>query len=93
LAVEDDNQAELARVVADKGLTVRETEALVKKSMEPEKAPKVVEKDPDIDKLEKKLAKQLKNTVSIKHNAKGRGKLTISYQSLADLETIIGQIQ
>lgn len=92
LSLEGEQQAELARQVADKELTVRETEALVKKAFEPVKEVKVVEKTPDVEKLEKQLAKNLKATVNIKHNAKGKGKLTISYQSLNDLDNIIAQI-
>ncbi len=92
LPLEDDVQAELARQVADKALTVRETEALVKKSAEPAKEPKVVEKSKDIEQLEKRLCKNLKADVNIKHNAKGKGKMTIAYKSLEDLDKIISQI-
>jgi ParB family chromosome partitioning protein len=92
LALDGDAQFELARQVAEKGLTVRETEALVKKSFEPVKIAKIVEKTPDVEQLEKRLTKNLKASVAIKHNAKGKGKLTISYQSLADLDNIISQI-
>ena len=92
LPLEPEQQSELARQVADKGLTVRETEALVKKSGEPVKEPKVVEKTPDIEQLEKCLTKNLKASVSIKHNQKGKGKLTIAYKSLSELDDIIALI-
>ena len=92
LTVEDDKQADLARQVAEKGLSVRETEALVKKSAEPIKAREPEEKSPDIELLELQLAEQMSAPITIKHNAKGKGKLTISYKNLSELDKIVDLI-
>ena len=89
LAVKDDTQAELARIVVEKGLTVRETESLVKKSQEPIKEKAVVEKTPDIELLEQQFCEQFNTQVTIKHNAKGKGKLTIAYKNLDQLDKIV----
>lgn len=92
LSLEAEKQSDMARQVAAKGLTVRETEALVKKSFEPTKKRTPVEKGPDIELLEQQLAENLKAPIAIKHNAKGKGKLTISYKNLAELDKIIDLI-
>ena len=89
LAVDDEKQGELARIVAEKSLTVRETEALVKKSQEPVKEKEPVEKTPDIELLEQQFCEQFNTQVTIKHNAKGKGKLTISYKNLDQLDKIV----
>lgn len=89
LAVEGEEQGELARIVAEKELTVRETEALVKKSQEPVKEKVPVEKTPDIELLEQQFCEQFNTQVTIKHNAKGKGKLTIAYKNLDELDKIV----
>ncbi len=93
LSVSGEKQCELARIVAEKGLTVRETESLVKKSGEPVKAKPVVEKTPDIELLEQQLSEQFNHApISIKHNAKGKGKITIAYKNLSELDKIVDLI-
>ena len=91
LALEDDLQTTTARIVAAKELTVRETEKLVKKALEPilEKQEKV--KDADTQSLEQKLSEKFGAQVVISHNKKGKGKLVISYTSLDELDGIINQ--
>lgn len=89
LAVDDEKQGELASIVVEKSLTVRETESLVKKSQEPVKEKQPVEKTPDIELLEQQFCQQFSTQVTIKHNAKGKGKLTISYKNLDQLDKIV----
>ncbi len=91
LALENDLQTTTARIVAAKELTVRETEKLVKKALEPavEKEEKV--KDPDTQSLEQTLSEKFGAQVAISHNNKGKGKLVISYSSLDELDGIISQ--
>ena len=89
LALDDDKQGEIARIVVEKALNVRETEALVKKSQEPVKEKEPVEKTPDIELLEQQFCEQFNTQVTIKHNAKGKGKLTISYKNLDQLDKIV----
>jgi len=91
LALEDDLQTNTARTVVAKELTVRETEALIKKIQSPEKPKQVKEKDPDTKALELNLSEKLGSKVSIDHNKKGKGKLVISYTNLEELDGIIGR--
>ncbi|NRB24131.1 ParB/RepB/Spo0J family partition protein [Shewanella sp.] len=92
LAIEGDEQTNIARLVAAKELTVRETERLVNKTLsQPEVAGKPV-KDHDVTRLEGLLVERLGAKVSISHNKKGKGKLVINYQDLAELDGIINKI-
>jgi len=91
LALEDDIQTNTARTVVAKELTVRETEALIKKVLAPEQ-PKVEKvKDPDTQSLEQNLTEKLGSQVTINHNKKGKGKLVISYADLAELDSIVSR--
>ncbi|MCZ4338454.1 ParB/RepB/Spo0J family partition protein [Shewanella colwelliana] len=93
LAINGDEQTNLARLVSAKELTVRETERLVNKTLNP---PEVVDKpakDQDVTRLESQLIEKLGAKVSITHNKKGKGKLVINYQNLAELDGIIGKIR
>lgn len=87
-------QAEGARHVVARGLTVRQTEALVRQWLsgtEPvEKAPAV---DPDIIRLEQRLAERLGANVQIRHGEKGKGQLVIRYTSLDELQGVLAHIR
>ncbi|WDE11909.1 ParB/RepB/Spo0J family partition protein [Thalassomonas haliotis] len=91
LALENDLQTTTARTVVAKELTVRETEALVKKVQEPEKPKAEKIKDPDTLALENNLSERLGSQVSISHNRKGKGKLVISYTNLEELDGIVAK--
>jgi ParB family chromosome partitioning protein len=49
--------------------------------------------DPDIQRLERELADKLGAKVMFQHSASGKGKLVVSYNSLDELEGILGHIQ
>ena len=49
--------------------------------------------DPDIQRLERELADKLGAKVAFQHSASGKGKLVVSYNSLDELEGILGHIQ
>lgn len=91
LALENELQTSTARVVAAKELTVRETEALIKKVQEPEKEKVEKVKDADTRNLEQNLSEKFGSQVSISHNKKGKGKLVISYTNLDELEGIVAR--
>ncbi|XQW85137.1 ParB/RepB/Spo0J family partition protein [Thalassotalea piscium] len=91
LALENDLQTTTARTVAAKELTVRETEALIKKIQQPEKPKQETEKDPDTKSLEQNLSEKLGAQVSIKHSKKGKGKMVISYTNLEELDGIVSR--
>lgn len=92
LALEGEDQSATARIVVAKGLTVRETEKLVRSILEPAPAKQVKEKDPDVAQLEMQLGQNLGAKVEISYNQKGKGKLVISYTSLDELDGIIERI-
>ncbi len=92
LALESDLQTTTARTVAAKELTVRETEALVKKVLSPSKEKTTPSKDADTCALEQTLSEKIGSPVTIKHNKKGKGKLVISYNNLDELDGILTRI-
>lgn len=93
---EERMQAEVARLVAAKGLSVRETEALVKRMLEGRKSGSTTaparSRDPDVRRLESELAEKLGAAVAIQHGKGGRGKLVVSYNSLDELDGILSHI-
>ena len=90
-------QVEVAMLVARKGLSVREAESLVRRMLERKdgegthKEPP--RKDPNIDRLEQDLAERLGAKVQLQHAKGGRGKLVINYNSLDELDGILGHIR
>lgn len=88
-------QVEVALLVAKKSLSVRETEALVRRIINPQAAAPGESQapDPDIVRLERELADKLGAKVMFQHSASGKGKLVVSYNSLDELEGILGHIQ
>jgi ParB family chromosome partitioning protein len=86
-------QSQLARETAKKGLSVRETEQLVRKTLNPPKKSKPVSKDPDIRKLESDLSEKLGAAVNIHQKSKSKGRLEISYSSLDELDGILSHIK
>jgi ParB family chromosome partitioning protein len=88
-------QIEVAGLVARKSLSVRDTESLVRRLLSPQRAGSAHEPspDPDIRRLELELADKLGAKVAFQHNATGKGKLVVSYNSLDELEGILAHIQ
>ncbi len=86
LSVEDSKKRiELAKLCAEKGLSVRELEAAIKKLDAPEKPKK--EKDINIAALEARLTETIGRKVKISGSA-NKGRLTIEYTSLDDLNNL-----
>lgn len=95
LSLPDTQQSEAARTVVGRGLSVRQTESLVRRLIASEgsnsaASNKVV--DPDIKNLEENLADKLGTKVMIQHTAKGKGKLVLKYNSLDELDGILSHI-
>lgn len=91
LALPVEDQEPMARVVVKGQLSVRQTEALVRRAAKkPEPRPTAV--DPDIRRLEIRLSEKLGAGVSINHTRKGGGKVVISYASLDDLDGILSRL-
>ncbi len=94
LSLPDIQQSEAARTVVGRGLSVRQTESLVRRLIAgggEAKASKLV--DPDIKNLEENLAEKLGTQVMIQHSAKGKGRLVLKYNSLDELDGILAHIK
>jgi len=91
LAVSGPRQAELAQQIISRNLSVRETEQLVGQSgLTTGKPPrKQQRKDRDLQALEEELAEILGTSVTLKTMRGGRGKLTIDYASLDQLDSVL----
>ena len=89
-----EQQVEGARHVVARGLTVRQTEALVRQWLNSKDKPAEKAKaDPDINRLEQRLAEKLGAPVQIKHGQKGKGQLVIRYNSLDELQGVLAHIR
>ncbi len=92
-------QTELALLVVKKGLSVRETEALVRRLNNPERpaaggnGAQPAGRDPNVARLEGELADKLGAQVQIQHTRSGRGKLVVAYNNLDELDGILAHIQ
>ncbi|OGI44369.1 MAG: chromosome partitioning protein ParB [Candidatus Muproteobacteria bacterium RBG_16_65_31] len=94
LALAGKSQSQAARSVVDRGLSVRETETLVRRLLEqPNRKGARGRVDPDVRTLTQKLSDKLGAKVRINHGRKGKGKLTIEYNSLDELEGILARIR
>ena len=88
------DQPKLARQVARKQLSVRQTEDLVRRCQaKTDPTPTTRERDPDLLRLEESLSEKLGSRVAIQHTAKGKGKLVINYNNIAELEGILSHIK
>ncbi len=94
LGLEGALQKKAALEVANKGLSVRETEQLVRRMNQPakEKASKV-EMDPDTRRLQQDLSEKLGAKVVFQHGNRGKGKLVIHYNSIDELDGILEHIK
>lgn len=100
LALEPMDQERLAQDVADKQLSVRQTEMLVRQwqergsgaSRQARRRPAPA-KDPDTVRLEQELSDSIGAPVSIAHGNGGRGQLVISYSTLDELEGILKHLR
>ena len=95
LALRGAAQIRAARHVIDKGLSVRETERLVKKQGEPKQSAEstVQTLDPDTQRLQDELSERLGAKVHFQAAKGGKGKLIIQYNSLDELDGILSHIK
>jgi ParB family chromosome partitioning protein len=84
-------QIEAAEKIVAQGLSVRDTEELVRRLQLPESMtkPEVKPIDPDIKRLQQDLTHRLRLKVAIQCNAKGKGKLVIQYTNLTELDKLL----
>jgi ParB family chromosome partitioning protein len=93
LPLSKSEQGRIAAMVADKGFSVRETERLVARELNPP-VKKAGDKKPDRDllRLEEELSDRLGATVKISSNRKGGGSLTIRFGSLDQLDGLLARL-
>jgi ParB family transcriptional regulator, chromosome partitioning protein len=87
-------QIEVAALVVRKGLSVRDTEAIVRQMGQPRRstAVEVPAVDPNIRRLQDDLSEKLGATVAIEHLQTGKGRLVVKYNSLDELDGILTHI-
>jgi len=95
LALEGAAQLDAARQVVARGLSVRETEGLVRRAGQKKPAAAAVpaKVDPDVRRLQDDLSERVGARVRIQANAKGKGKMTIEFSSHDELEGILARIR
>ena len=86
-------QVEVAQLVARKGLSVRDTEALVRSLTADPRVKPPAATDPDIARLELELTDKLGARVLFQHGSSGKGRLVVTYNSLDELEGILAHIR
>lgn len=91
LSLPNAGQITAANEIVGKGLSVREAERLVQRQQRPDAKSKP-KPDRDILRLQEDLAEKLGAVVTLKAQKKGRGKLIINYDSLEQLDSIIGRL-
>ncbi|NOY66262.1 MAG: ParB/RepB/Spo0J family partition protein [Gammaproteobacteria bacterium] len=95
LALKDLQQSEIAKKVANSGMSVRETEKLVRRLAEPKKpkSPKQNEMDPNVRRLQEDLSEKLGAGVQLQCKPNGKGKLIITFNSNDELDGILEHIK
>lgn len=99
LALKGEQQSAAAARVAERGLSVRETEVLVRKLLSAGAAAPTVARaadpdaDPDVRRLLSDLTDRLGAKVQLQQQPGGKGRLLISYNSLDELEGILAHIK
>ena len=93
LALDGARQIELATRIAARGLSVRETEALVQRLLRTPAHRRRKRTDRDLARLEEELAERLGTTVEIRPSRKGRGKLILHYSGLDHLEQLLKRLK
>jgi len=92
-------QIEVGSLVAKKGLSVRDTEAMVRAMLNKGSGGATVGKDgakaldPNVQRLQDELSEKLGAPVQIQHTGSGKGKVVVSYHSLDELDGILAHIQ
>jgi len=93
LSLDAAEQRDVAKQVVAKGLSVRQTEALVRKIQQGLPQVVVAQKpSSDVLKLEESLSEKVGVPVAITHSVKGKGKMVLSYNSLDELDGILAHL-
>ncbi|GAB4173950.1 MAG: ParB/RepB/Spo0J family partition protein [Wenzhouxiangellaceae bacterium] len=94
LALQGATQVQAAARVVREALSVRQTEALVRRLKNGESPAKSkARRDPDLERLERELTELLCAPVSFRHSPSGKGQMTIRYTSLDELDGILERLR
>jgi len=94
VTLEGRQQETVARRVAERGLSVRQTEQLVNDILHPQAKTKHNRRtDRDVARLEEELSESLGTTVELRPGKKGAGKLVISYSSHDHLDDLLSKLR
>ncbi len=93
LGVDGATQVALAEEIIKLSLSVREAEKLVSRKRTTKKSTQKTTKDPNITSLERELSEDLGAGVRIQSNKYGKGKLTIEFKGLGQLEGILEKLR
>jgi len=93
LGVDGATQVALAEEIIKLSLSVREAEKLVSRKRTTKKSTQKTTKDPNIASLERELSEDLGAGVRIQSNKSGKGKLTIEFKGLGQLEGILEKLR
>lgn len=95
LALEGPRQADVARQVAARGLSVRQTEKLINELLHPASAGKkpALRNTRDVERFEEELSERFGTRVEIKTGNKGTGKLVITYASAEHLDDLLAKFK
>ena len=95
LALEGEQQSDVANNIVEKGLSVRETEQLIRRLLKPEsekpqKSAAVLE---ELDQVESLIKEKLGEGFSVKHSVSGKGKLLIDYSNVEELKKLVKRLK
>lgn len=95
LALDGPRQADVAKQVAVRGLSVRQTEKLINELLHPASAGKksTVRNTRDVERFEEELSERFGTKVEIKTGKKGTGKLVITYASAEHLDDLLAKFK
>jgi ParB family chromosome partitioning protein len=95
LSLESRRQQEVAKRVAERGLSVRETEKLVNDILNPPVRGKArrARTDRDVARLQEEVSEELGTTVEIRQGRKGSGMLVIRYASHEHLDSLLMRLK
>ena len=92
-ALDPARQIEAGNRVAARGLSVRETEALVQSMLKGRGTRRKARGDRDIARLEEEVSERLGTTVQIRPGRRGSGKVLLHYSSLEHLEALLKKLR
>ena len=96
LTLDSKDQVRVAHEIVAKGLSVRQTEQLVRGLKAPKGSKKTANgaaKSPELERLEQELTETLCAPTTVKHTASGKGQVVIRYTSLDELDGLLARFR